>query len=158
MGPPTRKLLQAARLLLHQSNSGARALSSSSASHAPMPGCGHKSIQQDVTQGVQQHDLQQTQLRGNAALAQQAVKVAVPTFVMPNIPVPAVKVGTSGAISVVPEGERIEEGVYKNLVSLYLACPRGSPASQAPITGVSSVYCYQPGMPGLCLPAGWAPL
>jgi D-lactate dehydrogenase len=46
--------------------------------------------------------------------AQVALKEA-PTLQAVSVPVPAVKVDLVGAISVVPEGERVEEGVYKNI-------------------------------------------
>ncbi|KAL6754380.1 glycolate dehydrogenase [Haematococcus lacustris] len=51
------------------------------------------------------------QIRGQAALA--AVKTAEPQTI--SVPVPAVKVDLYGAISVVPEGQQVQEGVYKNM-------------------------------------------
>lgn len=68
------------------------------------PGSGLKQAAEEV-----QASLQQQQTRGQAALAQVATKTEV------SVHVPAVKFSLDGAISVVPEGEKIEEGVFKNV-------------------------------------------
>jgi hypothetical protein len=46
--------------------------------------------------------------------AQTAVATATQTTTI-SVPVPAVKVDLYGAISVVPQGESVQEGVYKNM-------------------------------------------
>ncbi len=56
------------------------------------------------------------QTREASAMPQVATQTATGSAVQHvSVPVPAVKVDLYGAISVVPEGERVEPGVYKNV-------------------------------------------
>lgn len=86
-----------------------------SSEKSPLPGSpSAQSLREAADEAIseQQQGIQQQQRRGNAALAQVATHTS--TFTMPSISVPAVRVDLSGAISVVPEGELIQEGIYKN--------------------------------------------
>mmetsp|Transcript_7098 Transcript_7098/g.12157 ORF Transcript_7098/g.12157 Transcript_7098/m.12157 type:complete len:1103 (+) Transcript_7098:137-3445(+) len=100
--------------LLQQAQRSVRSLHNSVVSAAPVPSRpGPKSLK-DAADEVLRSGRQLNHTRANAAMAQ--VSTQSKTHTMPvSVPIPAVKVDLSGAISMVPEGEIIEEGVYKNL-------------------------------------------
>lgn len=86
-------------------NAQVRSISTSS-SNTTLPGLKQGSLKQRADEIL---SFQQT--RGNAALAQTVTKVGTAV----HVHVPAVRTDLVGAVSVVSQGEQVQEGVFKNI-------------------------------------------